>query len=58
MADLDQPGLDLGTKELKELKTKETLPALLAKAESLGFSDQEIKRLKAMYASHIDREMK
>ncbi|WP_319531838.1 hypothetical protein [uncultured Cohaesibacter sp.] len=58
MDDKDQPAMDLGTKETGSRKTDETLPALLAKAETLGFSDKEVQRLEAMYGTHIDREMK
>lgn len=46
----------LGKRQLPKKKQAETLPHLIAKAESLGFSRQELDQLKRIYGSHTLRE--
>ena len=46
----------LGKRELPEKKQSETLPHLIAKAGTLGFSGQELDQLERIYGSHIIRE--
>ncbi len=46
----------LGKRELPEKTQAEALPHMIAKAETLGFSERELAQLKRIYGSHLQRE--